>query len=202
MNMPMTNHLIVLWKTSRLRLTQWILAHRIRARHPDMFCDPSTIWDYGYADIDAIEIGRNVSVRAFAEILVYRVSPRSAVPGKLVLRDGAVISTGVRIRAAGGQIEIGKNAAVGQNCVVVAANHKPAADGRIIDTMWDEVRTGVILGDNVWVGANCTLLAGCRIGDGAIIAAGSVVRSAVPAGELWGGVPARRLRNSVTGTAP
>ena len=36
--------------------------------------------------------------------------------------------------------------------------------------------------------------AGARIGDNAVIAAGSVVRGEVPAGELWGGVPARRIK--------
>jgi acetyltransferase-like isoleucine patch superfamily enzyme len=50
------------------------------------------------------------------------------------------------------------------------------------------------LGRNVWVGANCVLLPGTRIGDHSVIAAGSVVNSEVPSGEIWGGVPARRLK--------
>ena len=185
----------VLLRAARLLATRRILSWRIRARHPTMICDPTAIWNYAYADLDDIEIGANVSVLAYSEIIVYRRSPRSPVPGKLVLRDHAAISFGVNIRAAGGRIEIGAHSAIAQNCVLVAANHTMTHAGNFIDAPWDETRTGVIVGDNVWVGANCTLLPGCRIGDNVIIAAGSFVRGVVPADELWGGNPARRLHS-------
>jgi acetyltransferase-like isoleucine patch superfamily enzyme len=194
--MTVLGHIRAVSRAARNTMVRRILAHRIRARHPDMNCDPSTIWDYGYADIADIRIGRGVTVGAFAEILVHRRSVRSSVPGELILHDGAVISTGVNIRAAGGRIEIGENSALGQHCVVVAANHTSAPGKPFINTVWDETRTGVVLGRNVWVGANSTLLPGCRIGDNTLIAAGSVVRGEVPADELWGGVPARRIKRS------
>lgn len=192
--MALQDYLGVLLRGARLRATRKILSLRLRARHPTMTCDPTAIWNYGYSDIDDIEIGQNVSVLAYSEIIVYRQSRRSRVPGKLVLKDNALISFGVNIRAAGGRIEIGAHSAIAQNCVLVAANHMIGAGVNFIDSAWDEDRTGVILGDNVWVGANCTLLPGCRIGDNVIIAAGSVVRGVVPSGEIWGGIPARFLR--------
>ena len=192
--MALRDYLTVLLRGARLRVTRNILSLRIRVRHPTMICDPTAIWNYAYADLANIEIGKNVSVLAYSEIIVYRQSRRSGVPGKLVLKDNALISFGANIRAAGGHIEIGANSAISQNCVVVAANHRMGTGVNFIDTPWDEARTGVILGDNVWVGANCTLLPGCRIGDNVIIAAGSVVRGTVPAGEIWGGIPARFLR--------
>jgi acetyltransferase-like isoleucine patch superfamily enzyme len=52
----------------------------------------------------------------------------------------------------------------------------------------------IVIGDHVWLGSRVTVLKGVTIGDGAIIAAGSVVTKDVPAGELWGGVPARAIR--------
>ena len=55
-------------------------------------------------------------------------------------------------------------------------------------------RGGVIIEDDVWVGANAVLLDGCVIGRGAVIAAGAVVSGVVPTYEIWGGVPARKLR--------
>lgn len=51
-----------------------------------------------------------------------------------------------------------------------------------------------ILGNDVWVGANAIILDGCRIGDGAIVAAGSVVTKDVPAYAIVGGIPAKLLR--------
>jgi acetyltransferase-like isoleucine patch superfamily enzyme len=48
----------------------------------------------------------------------------------------------------------------------------------------------------VWVGINVTVLKGVRVGDGAVIAAGSVVTKDVPAGWLVAGVPARPLRRT------
>jgi acetyltransferase-like isoleucine patch superfamily enzyme len=50
----------------------------------------------------------------------------------------------------------------------------------------------------VWLGAGCIVLKGVRIGEGAVIGAGSVVTKSVPAGEVWAGVPARPVRNSST----
>lgn len=49
------------------------------------------------------------------------------------------------------------------------------------------------VGRDVWIGVNCTIMAGVSIGDGAIIAAGSVVTTDVPAFEVHGGVPNRRI---------
>lgn len=52
----------------------------------------------------------------------------------------------------------------------------------------------ITIGDNVWIGANCTILPGVTIGDDAVIAAGAVVRSDVPPRCVVGGVPARVLK--------
>ena len=53
---------------------------------------------------------------------------------------------------------------------------------------------GVVIEDDVWVGANAVLLDGTHLGRGAIIAAGAVVSGVVPPYEIWGGVPARKIR--------
>jgi acetyltransferase-like isoleucine patch superfamily enzyme len=50
-----------------------------------------------------------------------------------------------------------------------------------------------VLGHDVWVGANTTILGGVNVGNGAVIAAGSVVVRDVPANEIHAGVPARRI---------
>lgn len=49
--------------------------------------------------------------------------------------------------------------------------------------------------DDVWIGHGCTILAGVRIGSGSIVAAGSVVTKDIPSCEVWGGVPARKIKD-------
>ena len=56
----------------------------------------------------------------------------------------------------------------------------------------------VVIGNDVWVGANTTILNGVHIGDGAIIAAGSVVVRDVPAYTVVGGVPAKEIKKRFT----
>ena len=69
-------------------------------------------------------------------------------------------------------------------------------DGHTLD---DTPRTAPItIGNNVWVGARAMILKGVTIGDGAVVAAGSVVTKDVPGGTLVGGVPARVIRKDVT----
>ena len=78
-------------------------------------------------------------------------------------------------------IEIGDNSIIGYNATILAHEY-----------LIDKLRTGkVVIGRNVLLGANSTVLAGVVIGDGAIISAGSLVNSDVPAGAFVGGVPAR-----------
>ena len=179
----------------RARLVREVLAHRIRVHNPTLICHDTVVWDYVYRDFDAIELGKNIAIGAHAEIVVYKRSPRSSVEGRLVVGDGAIIGAGANIRAAGGVITIGSRTGFGQHVSVVAANHVTVQGQPFIDTPWDEQRTGVTIGDDVWVGALSVLVAGVEIGDGAMIAAGSVVTGKVGAWEIWGGVPARKIKD-------
>lgn len=56
-------------------------------------------------------------------------------------------------------------------------------------------RGGIVIEDDVWIGANSVILDGTHIGKGAIIAAGSVVRGQVPPYEIWGGTPAMMIKD-------
>ena len=53
--------------------------------------------------------------------------------------------------------------------------------------------------DDVWIGAGAIILSGVTIGRGAIVAAGAVITHDVPACEIWGGNPARKLRDRFSG---
>ena len=58
----------------------------------------------------------------------------------------------------------------------------------------DEQYHAVSIGNDVWIGENVLLLAGVRVGDGAVIATGAVVTKDVPPYAMVGGVPAKVLR--------
>lgn len=63
--------------------------------------------------------------------------------------------------------------------------------------MADKYRVGpVVIKRRATIGANCTILPGVIIGEGATVSAMSLVNRDVPPGELWGGVPARRIRGA------
>lgn len=52
-----------------------------------------------------------------------------------------------------------------------------------------------IIEDDVWIGHNATIIGGLTIGKGSIIAAGAVVTQDIPPCEIWGGVPAKKIKD-------
>lgn len=56
-------------------------------------------------------------------------------------------------------------------------------------------KEGVLIGNDVWIGANVTLKPGISIGNGAVIAAGSMVTKDIPAYAVYGGNPAKHIKN-------
>ena len=57
-----------------------------------------------------------------------------------------------------------------------------------------EVYERTVIGNDVWIGANCTVIAGVRIADGAVLGAGSVLTKNIGPYEIWAGNPAKFIR--------
>ena len=67
-----------------------------------------------------------------------------------------------------------------------------------LKTIWDSGRGNnqlTIIEDDVWIGAKAIIMSGVTIGKGSIVAAGSVVTKSIPPCEIWGGNPARKLKD-------
>jgi hypothetical protein len=63
------------------------------------------------------------------------------------------------------------------------------------DTIPSNAENPLVIGHDVWIGANVTIVPGCKtIGNGAVVAAGAVVTGDVPAFAIVGGVPAKFIR--------
>ena len=90
-------------------------------------------------------------------------------------------------------IRIGANTGISSECAFYSYNHGTAA-GRHYLEQPNETRGPIVIGDNVWIGHGVTVLSGVTIGDGAVVAARSLVVKDVPKNAIVGGVPAKVLR--------
>ena len=96
----------------------------------------------------------------------------------------------------GNGITLGNYVLLAPGVILVPANHAFARrDIMIRHQGFQPSKGGITLEDDVWIGANSVVLDGATVGRGAIVAAGSVVRGVIPPYEIWGGVPAVKLRD-------
>jgi len=147
-----------------------------------------------------IIIGREVvlvssSIRATAATLLGPVRLHALSETAAILIGDGVGLNGTSITARSRTIRIGDHSMFAPNVVVVdsdfhsiwPAENRPYSPGFEHDA-------DVTIGRNVWIGMRAIVLKGATIGDGAIIAAGSVVTGDIPGNVLAGGVPARVIR--------
>ena len=87
-------------------------------------------------------------------------------------------------------IKIGSHCMFANNLVIVDHDHKYSSSGITGELVSNEIN----IGNNVWCGANVTILKGVHIGDGAVIAAGAVVNRDVPAHTVVGGYPPQTMK--------
>lgn len=88
-----------------------------------------------------------------------------------------------------GEISIGDGTLIGHNVVLATLNHEIDIKRR------QHTCPGpIVIGRNVWSGANVTVTPGVTIGDGAIVGAGAVVTKDVLPMTVVGGVPAKIIR--------
>lgn len=92
-----------------------------------------------------------------------------------------------------GGIEIGDNVLIAGQCHIIAGNHRFEDPDRPINTQGIDSR-GIVIEDDVWLGAGVKVLDGVRIGRGSVVSAGAVVTRNVAPLSIMAGVPARFLR--------
>ncbi len=143
-----------------------------------------------------VEIGENVKIYSN-----WRKNPVGGGTGRTVLQtigDGKIIigdNTGIShatfVSRSG--IELGNNVLVGGGVQIFDNDFHPV-NYRERQKNENIKKSPVVVEDNVFIGANSIILKGVRIGEGAVIGAGSVVTKSVPANEVWAGNPARYVK--------
>lgn len=102
---------------------------------------------------------------------------RSEINGWKNIEKGIVTipgaNPGLYINASGG-LKLGNNVGIGANTTITTTNHD------MYNHLKASEKKGVVIGDNVWIGANCSILAGVTIGSNVTIGAGCVIRKDIP----------------------
>jgi len=117
-----------------------------------------------------------------------KVNHKSFVTNKTYLGNN-VNFNGMKISGCG-MVFIGDNFHSGSECIIISENHN-FDKGNAIPYDNTFICRDVIIEDNVWIGSRVILLGGIKIGEGAIIQAGSVVVSDIPKYSIAGGHPAK-----------
>ncbi|HEK19784.1 MAG: acetyltransferase [Mucilaginibacter sp.] len=141
-----------------------------------------------------IQIGDNVSISRDGSIVCTGVVANKGVGVSIGNNTG--INAGAFIAGQGG-VTIGKDVIIGPGAKIFSENHVFQNHDAIIKSQ-GVTRQGVVIGNNCWIGAAVTILDGVEIGDGCVIAAGSVINKSIPANSVAGGVPAKVIKRRIT----
>lgn len=134
-----------------------------------------------------IQIGARTLVDAFVKIKPTGGMGDMVIGADCAINSGTVIYTGNGVR-------IGDAVAIAANCTLAPTNHAIADRARLIrDQGFQPSKGGIVIEDDVWLGAGVVVLDGAVLRRGAVIAAGSVVRGEVEAYAIYAGAPARRI---------
>jgi virginiamycin A acetyltransferase len=137
--------------------------------------------------------GSRIRIGAHSFVYDYVVVRAVGGDGDIVIGEHCYINAQTVIYSGSG-VRFGNYVLIGPACVIAPANHAiDRFDVPIRHQGFMASRGGVVIDDDVWVGAHCTVLDGAHIGRGAVIAAGAVVSGPVEPFAIYGGVPARKI---------
>lgn len=95
------------------------------------------------------------------------------------------------------EVTVGDNVKIGGNTVLYDTDfHSLDKDLRKNKVTDISKKSPIIIRNNVFIGAHCTILKGVDIGENSIIGAGSVVTKNIPPNEIWAGNPAKFIKNT------
>lgn len=149
-----------------------------------------------------------VNLRSFFKKIIYSLMLRSnLVKHNVTLANKPRVSRKNRLVFDGEDVYIGFDCHVGadvviKNKVLIASNvsfvggdHRFDIVGKYMKDSGRDVSNKIIIEDDVWVGHGVIVMHGITLGEGSIVAAGSLVTKDVPPYTIYGGSPAKKIRN-------
>lgn len=134
-----------------------------------------------------IIIGRGTVVDSFV-----RIKPVGGM-GDVEIGENVHVNSGTVIFSGNG-VKIGNDVLISPSCVLAPVNHAYRERSRtVIEQRFGPSRGGIVIEDDVWIGANTTVLDGARIGRGAVIGANSLVRGELKPYLVYAGNPLRLI---------
>lgn len=129
-----------------------------------------------------------------------RIGRGSWIKSPICVGRGSWMGWGCTVRG-DGSLVIGKYCAIGENVRVITSNHDMdrltmnyLVQDELVGERFHSAKSGVVIGNDVWIGDSAILLPGITIGDGAVIGAGAVVSKSVDPYTVAAGNPARTIR--------
>ena len=136
----------------------------------------------------------NVILKSVSTFSHYTCEERKYMPsGKIVIGDNTTIGFFSVLNIIN-SLKIGNNVIIAQHCLIVDGHHIFEDRNTPISEQGSESEE-IIIEDDVWIGAGVVVLKGITIGKGSVIAAGAVVTKNVPSYTLFGGVPAKKIKD-------
>ncbi|MBC3870278.1 acyltransferase [Undibacterium oligocarboniphilum] len=134
-----------------------------------------------------ILIGAGSAVDSFVKFKPAGGSGDVLIGERTVINSGCVLYTGNGIR-------IGNDVAIAANCTFAPVNHAYQDKSRRINQQgFLPGKGGIVIEDDVWIGANCVILDGAILRQGCVIGAGAIVRGEIAAYTVHAGNPLRQI---------
>ncbi|MCW5222448.1 acyltransferase [Verminephrobacter aporrectodeae] len=144
-----------------------------------------------WADIEDSVRGSRIVVGAHSVIDSFVKIKPAGGSGHLIVGAHVVINAGCVLYTGNG-ICIGDHVAIAANCTFAPVNHACTQRDRLIrEQGFAPGKGGIVLEDDVWVGANCVLLDGAVLRRGCVLGAGSIVHGELRAYTVYAGQPVR-----------
>lgn len=113
--------------------------------------------------------------------------------GNIIIGRNSYINSGTVIYSGNGVI-IGENVLIAANCTLAPVNHAfQKRSQKIVEQRFQPGKGGIVIEDDVWVGANTVILDGAIIREGCVIGASSLVLSELDPYGIYVGIPVKKI---------